>query len=83
MIEDILSKRQQTKGYHPLRIPDKKLAENLISKTFKLTASKQNLMPYKVHVLGPDKKELKKEFFKIVLFIHFYLPRSLGRIKNK
>ena len=66
MIEDILSKRQQTKGYHPLRIPDKKLAENLISKTFKLTASKQNLMPYKVHVLGPDKKELKKEFFKIV-----------------
>lgn len=66
MIEELLSKRQQTKGYHPLRIPDKKVAEDIISKTFKLTASKQNLMPYKVHILGPDKKELKKEFFKVV-----------------
>ena len=39
-------------------IPDGTL-KNLLYKTWQATSSKNNLMPYSVHVLGPDKKEEK------------------------
>ena len=35
----------------------------MIEKTHNLVASKQNLMPYKIHVLGPECVELKKELY--------------------
>lgn len=66
MIEHLLGKRQQTKGYSASKIPENKIAQDIISKAFELTASKQNLYPYKVHVLGPDQKQFKKDFFEIV-----------------
>jgi hypothetical protein len=66
MIEDILKKRQQTKGYHPTKIPNRKVAEYIINKAYDLTASKQNLMPFKIHILGPHQKQFKKDFFDIV-----------------
>jgi hypothetical protein len=66
MLEDILKKRQQTVQYNHLKLPDKKVAENIIIKSFELTASKQNLYPYTIHVLGPEQKEYKKTFFEII-----------------
>lgn len=65
-IEKILSKRQQITVYDNLKIPNQKEVEDIISKTFKLTASKQNLYPYKVHILGPNHQNYKKLFFDIV-----------------
>ena len=65
MIEETLVKRQQTKCYST-KLPNKDTAEEIISKAFNLTASKQNLYPYKVHVLGPDQKDYKKQFYNIV-----------------
>lgn len=65
-IEEILSGRQQTKLFDPDKIPDKEIGDGIIKKAFKLTASKQNLYPYKVHVLGPDKKQQKLDFYDIV-----------------
>ena len=45
------------------KIPDEQLANDLISKAFKLTASKQSIMPYMVHVLGPNCQEEKEKIF--------------------
>lgn len=66
-IEEIYKKRKQTKKFDEVNIPDRNLIKSLIDKTFELTASKQNLMPYKVFVLGPEHKKLKREFENIIL----------------
>lgn len=64
-IENTLNKRKQIKLFDTENIPDKKLIISLIDKTFELVPSKQSLMPYKVHVLGPEFKDLKERFFNI------------------
>jgi len=66
MIEELLLKRQQTREYDVNKLPNKKVVEDILAKAFKLTASKQNLYPYKVHILGPDNKDFKKVFYDIV-----------------
>ena len=65
-IEQLLSKRQQTKLFHPNKIPGKEVAEKIIKTAFKLTASKQNLYPYKVHVLGPENKQEKLDLYNTI-----------------
>jgi len=64
-IEEILKKRKQTYKYNSEKYPDKLLVENLLKKTYEYVPSRQNLMPYKVHILGPEKKEYKEEFYKL------------------
>lgn len=64
-VEDLLKKRKQIKMYSPTFIPEKQLVQEVVDKTFELTASKQNLMPYKVHILGPEHKEYKEKFFEL------------------
>ena len=66
-LTEIYKKRKQTKLFDTKIIPEKKLINNLLEKTFELTASKQNLMPYKIHVLGPEHQSVKEEFNNIVL----------------
>ena len=65
-IEELLLKRQQTKLFHTEKIPEKEVAEKIINTAFNLTASKQNLYPYKVHVLGPENKQEKLDFYDVV-----------------
>ena len=65
-IEDILSKRQQTKLFDTNKIPDKEISEKIIKTAFKLTASKQNLYPYKVHILGPNAIQEKQDLYDII-----------------
>ena len=62
IMEELFEARYQVYRYSD-RIPDKALAENLIKEAFRLTASKQNIMPYKVHVLGPDCREEKIKIY--------------------
>ena len=64
-VEELFKKRHQVKMYSQTLIPEKPLVEEVIDKAFQLTASKQNLMPYKVHILGPEHKDLKEKFFEI------------------
>jgi len=64
-IEELLKKRKQIKFYDNNKIPEKSLIESIIKKTFELVPSKQNLMPYKIHILGPE-KDIKQEFYNIV-----------------
>lgn len=61
-VYDIYSKRRQTKRY--LRDPvSAELIDELIRKTLKIVPSKQNLIPYTIHVLGPEDVESRDAFW--------------------
>ena len=64
MLEDIYAKRGRSNRYKD-ESPAPELIHELIYKTYKLVASKQNLMPYRIHVLGPDCKKYKEELYKL------------------
>ena len=64
-LEEIYKSRWQVRQYDEANIPDKELIKSLVNKTFELSPSKQNLMPFRVHVLGPEQKEYKKQFWEI------------------
>ncbi len=59
-IEEIYKTRWQVRQYDEANIPDKDLIKSLVSKTFELSPSKQNLLPFRVHVLGPEQLEYIK-----------------------
>jgi len=61
MLEELLSRRSQVWTFKKDVFPDKQLIENFIKKTYELVPSKQNLMPYEVSILGPDKIDEKRE----------------------
>jgi len=55
MIEDLYKKRRQIRSaWDQKRIPSKELIEGLLKKTLEFAPSKQNLFPFKVHVIEPD-----------------------------
>ena len=62
MIEKYLQRKHVVK-YKPDIISDDKI-KSLLQKTWQLTSSKNNYMPYSVHVLGPDKTTEKEKIFK-------------------
>jgi nitroreductase len=54
-VEDLLKKRRQIREiWDPKKIPSKELINDLLSKAFDLAPSKQNLYPFKIHVIGPE-----------------------------
>lgn len=58
MIE-LLKRRYQVKKYTD-DIPDYELIKDLIEQTYDVVASHRNLVPYKIHVLGPDCEDEKQ-----------------------
>ena len=66
MIKDLYKKRYQVYKYSKDILPDKDKVKEMIDTTFDIVASKQNLMPYNVFVLGPDRSEEKKKIFEYV-----------------
>ena len=62
MLEKYLQRKHVVK-YKPDIISDDKI-KSLLQKTWQLTSSKNNYMPYSVHVLGPDKTIEKEKIFK-------------------
>ena len=61
-MEKLFETRYQVYTYSD-KIPDENLVKEIINKTYKITASKQNIVPYKIHVLGPNCKEEKEKIF--------------------
>tara|TARA_B110000285_G_scaffold195093_1_gene225157 strand:- start:84 stop:821 length:738 start_codon:yes stop_codon:yes gene_type:complete len=58
MIEDVYKKRRQIRSaWDQKKIPSKELIEGLLKKTLEIAPSKQNLFPFKVHVIEPDNTE--------------------------
>ena len=64
-IEELLKKRKQTRYYNLQRYPSVEIVKELVDKSFDLTASKQNLYPYKVHIIGPNDKNIMKALYEI------------------
>jgi len=60
-IEKLFSKRRQIRSaWDPNRMPSRELIYDLLRRTQKVTASKQNLYPYKIHAFGPDNLKEKR-----------------------
>ena len=56
MLENIYKKRFQIQTWNN-KIPSKKLINSLLKKTYELVPSKQNVIPYKIVIWGPDVKK--------------------------
>ena len=70
MIEELLSKRKQIRFFRNDVIPERELIDSLLEKTFNLVPSKQSLMPYHVHIFGPDKIDEKEKLYYLSGSIH-------------
>lgn len=66
MIEDVYKKRIKVRNFLD-KCPDHNLIVDIMKKTHNLVASKQNLMPYKIHVLGPECVKLKQELYNLTI----------------
>lgn len=65
-IEELFSKRRQIRSaWDPHKMPSKELIYDLLKRTQKITASKQNLFPYKIHAFGPNDEKEKRIVEKI------------------
>lgn len=65
-IEELFSKRRQIRAaWDPHKMPSKELIYDLLKRTQKVTASKQNLYPYKIHAFGPNDEKEKRIVEKI------------------
>jgi hypothetical protein len=60
MIEAIFFKREQVRFFDQINVPSADLINELLLTTVKLVPSKQNMMPYKIHVLGPEHIKTKE-----------------------
>lgn len=60
MIENILKNRRYVREYDTTANISESLVDELLQKTWKVTPSKNNFMPYTVHVLGPQHQHYKE-----------------------
>ena len=58
-IFDLWHKRNHVRRYSE-KVPPKKLIEEALWQTWKTTPTKNNAMPYKVFVFGPEHKKQKE-----------------------
>ena len=65
MIEKILSTRHQVRYFDNEQYPAPDVIDTILQEAYRLVPSKQNLMPYKIHVLGPEMLDHKKELFEL------------------
>mgnify|MGYP001063213074 CR=1 FL=1 len=65
MIKDIFSQRRQVRYFDEEKIPNIDLVKKIIIDSYNLVPSKQNLVPYKVHVIGPYNNKINKELYRL------------------
>jgi hypothetical protein len=70
MIFDNLNKRKHVYEYKTDDIPNEDIIKDLLHKTWQVTPSKQNIMPYKVSVLGPSHTRYKESIYNKVVGNH-------------
>lgn len=70
MIYEIAKKRKHVYEYRTDNIPDIKLVKDLLYKTWEVTPSKQNIMPYRVSVVGPENSDTKQKIYDKVVGNH-------------
>tara|TARA_B100002019_G_scaffold163586_1_gene141137 strand:+ start:1394 stop:2128 length:735 start_codon:yes stop_codon:yes gene_type:complete len=68
-IVDTYEKRHHVFDYQKKNIPDE-LVKDILYKAWKITPSKNNFMPYHVHVIGPEQQGIKDEVWRKCAFNH-------------
>ena len=63
MIDKILKKRRYVREYYSSADISQSLIDSLLQKTWKVTPSKNNFMPYTIHVVGPKHQNYKDLVF--------------------
>lgn len=66
---ELLEGRHHVRKYSD-KVPPKEQIESALWKAWKTTPTKNNAMPYKIFVYGPDKKEEKEKVWKMVYKNH-------------
>jgi len=85
MIFDNLNKRKHVYEYRNDEIPAFDTIKDILHKSWRVTPSKQNIMPYKVSVLGPNSKLTKQKIYNKVVGNHVYMEEEglkLGYIEK-
>ena len=72
-VMDIIGKRKHVYVYKEDDIPSAHDIKEILLKAWQITPSKQNIMPYKVSVLGPDARETKSKIYNKVVGNHVYM----------
>ena len=89
MIFDTLNKRKHVYEYKDDDIPSAGTIEDIMRKAWQVTPSKQNIMPYKVSILGPNNKLTKQKVYNKVVGNHKRMEEEglklgyIDRVSNK
>jgi len=67
MIDNVLKHYKYVKTYDRSRDVPQSVIDDLLQRTWKVTPSKNNFMPYKLHVLGPQHQDLKDKVYEKAL----------------
>jgi len=65
MIIDILKQMRHVRKYYKNKPIEDDFLKEILEQTWKVTPSKNNFMPYKIHVIGPQHENYKKEIYQI------------------
>ncbi len=83
-IEKLFSKRRQIRAaWDPNKMPSKDLIYDLLKRTQNISASKQNLFPFKIHAFGPDNLEEKRIIQQICCLFPTGSVNNFDRSKNE
>ena len=63
MLEKVFNKRRQIRFFDQEVVPEQSTIESILNRTYELVPSKQNMIPYKVHILGPEHTEIKDRLY--------------------
>jgi len=67
-VYEIIEKRRHVNKFKEDVYPDKELVQDLLYKSWKVTPSKNNFMPYTLHVLGPKCKFQKRKVWQLSMY---------------
>ena len=75
-VMDVIGKRKHVYVYKEDDIPDISDVREILLKAWQITPSKQNIMPYKVSVLGPDQRATKLKIYDKVVGNHVHMEEE-------
>jgi hypothetical protein len=76
MIFETMSKRKHVMEYKEDDIPSRETIHDCLWKAWKLTPSKNNMMPYSAHVIGPDNESAKYYCWNMAAMNHLWAEQD-------
>lgn len=67
MTHNVLKNRRYVKKYDQTAEIPESLIDSMLRDAWEVTPSKNNFMPYTIHVIGPDRQDYKEKIFQVCL----------------